>query len=164
MEPLNAVTPESRLADLGLQLPPIAEPLGHYVPWCIVGNTFMTSGQFPWIDGELQFRGRLGRELTPEQGYAACQLAALNAVAQLKAAVGELSRVRRIFRLEGVLNVAEDFYDHPKALDGASDLIAALFFERGRHTRMIWTNPVMPMDGFCLVYLFAELETELTRG
>lgn len=153
------ILPETRLAALGLTLPKPAPALGNYVPWCIVGNTFMTSGQFPWIDGELQYRGRLGRDLDLEQGYAACRLATLNAIAQLKDAIGDLVHVRRIYRLEGVLNVAEDFHAHPKALDGASDLIASVFQTRGRHTRMIWTNPVMPMDGFCLIYLFAELDT-----
>ena len=103
-------------------------------------------------------RGR--RDLDLDQGYAACRLAALNAIAQLKDAVGELSRIRQIYRLEGVLNVAEDFHDHPKALDGASDLLVELFNERARHTRMIWSNPVMPMDGFCLVYLFAEIDAQ----
>lgn len=151
-------TPEQRLLAAGLTLPTPAVALGNYVPWALVDNTVMTSGQFPWRDGELLYRGRLGRELTLEQGYAACQLAALNAIAQLQDAVGELSRIKRIFRLEGVLNVAEGFHDHPKALDGASDLIAQVFADKGLHTRMIWTNPVMPMDGFCLVYLFAQLE------
>lgn len=151
-------TPELRLQAAGLHLPRPAPALGNYVPWSIVGNTLMTSGQFPWIDGQLQYRGRLGRDLDLEQGYAACRLAALNAIAQLKDAVGELSRIRQIYRLEGVLNVAEDFYDHPKALDGASDILVEMFAERARHTRMIWTNPVMPMDGFCLVYLFAEID------
>lgn len=151
-------TPEARLAALGLELPAPAPALGNYVPWCIVGNTFMTSGQLPWIDGKLRFRGRLGRELDIDQGYAACKLAALNAIAQLKAGLGDLSRVRRVFRLEGVLNVADDFHGHPRALDGASDLITTVFADHGIHTRMIWTNPVIPMDGFCLVYLFAEVE------
>lgn len=153
-------TPESRLQVAGLTLPSPAPALGNYVPWSIVGNMLMTSGQFPWIDGQLQYRGRLGRDLNLDQGYAACRLAALNAIAQLKDAVGELSRIRQIYRLEGVLNVAEDFHDHPKALDGASDLLVELFNERARHTRMIWSNPVMPMDGFCLVYLFAEIDAQ----
>lgn len=153
-------TPTERLRAAGLTLPTPAPALGSYLPWTIVGSTLMTSGQFPWIDGKLQYWGRLGRDLTLDQGYAACQLAALNAIAQLQDALGDLARVKQIYRLEGVLNVAEDFYDHPKALDGASDVIAQVFADRGRHTRMIWTNPVMPMDGFCLVYLFAEIEAQ----
>ncbi|OZI32670.1 hypothetical protein CEG14_17330 [Bordetella genomosp. 1] len=152
------VSPETRLAALSLQLPPLAPPLGHYLPWTIVGDTFMTSGQFPWLGGDLQYRGRLGRELDHAQGYAACRLAALNAIAQLKDAVGDLWRVRQIYRLEGVLNVVDGYTRHPEALDGASDLIAAVFAERGRHTRMIWTNPVMPLDSVCLVYLFAQID------
>ena len=153
-----SVTPEQRLLNAGLNLPTCPPALGNYVPWAIVGNTLMTSGQFPWVDGTLHYQGRLGRELSLEQGYAACRLAGLNAIAQLKDALGDLTRVKQIYRLEGVLNVAEDFHNHPKALDGASDLMVEIFAERGRHTRMIWTNPVMPMDGFCLVYLFAEIE------
>ncbi|MBN0979480.1 RidA family protein [Pseudomonas hygromyciniae] len=152
------ITPESRMQAAGISLPVPAPALGNYVPWSIVGNTLMTSGQFPWIDGRLLYRGRLGRDLNLEQGYAACRLAALNAIAQLKDAVGDLSRIRQVYRLEGVLNVAEDFHEHPKALDGASDVLVEIFAEQARHSRMIWTNPVIPMDGFCLVYLFAEIE------
>ncbi|MDQ7988333.1 MAG: Atu1372/SO_1960 family protein [Candidatus Dactylopiibacterium sp.] len=153
-----SATPEERLVALGLKLPVAAQALGNYEPWCIVGNLLMISGQFPWIDGELQFKGRLGRELDLSEGYAACRLAMLNAIAQLKCAVGELRHIRRIYRLEGILNVAEGFHDHPKALDGASDLALQVFGDRGRHTRMIFSNPVMPMDSFCLVYAFAEVD------
>lgn len=151
-------TPEARLATLGLQLPEPAPALGNYLPWCIAGDTFMTSGQFPWLAGSVRYRGQLGRDLDLEQGYAACSLAALNAIAQLKQALGELSRVRQIVRLEGVLNVTEGQTEHPKALDGASDLITRVFDRKGQHTRMIWTNPVMPMDSVCMVYLFARVD------
>lgn len=151
------ITPEDRIKELGLKLPMTAPALGHYEPWCIVGNTFMTSGQFPWIDGDLKYRGRLGKDINLEQGYDACRLAALNAISQLKSAVDDLSKVSRIFRIEGVLNVAEGVDFHPKALDGASDIINFIFSEYGRHTRMIWTNPVMPMNSVCLVYIFAEI-------
>lgn len=151
------ITPEDRIKELGLKLPMTAPALGHYEPWCIVGNTFMTSGQFPWIDGDLKYRGRLGKDINLEQGYDACRLAALNAISQLKSAVDDLSKVSRVFRIEGVLNVAEGVDFHPKALDGASDIINSIFSERGRHTRMIWTNPVMPMNSVCIVYIFAEI-------
>jgi YjgF/chorismate_mutase-like, putative endoribonuclease len=83
----------------------------------------------------------------------------LNALAQIKEAAGELTRVRRIVRLEGVLGVADGYKEHPKCLNGASDLINAAFAEKGRHTRMIYTNPVMPLDCTSLVVLFAEIDS-----
>jgi enamine deaminase RidA (YjgF/YER057c/UK114 family) len=117
-----------------------------------------TSGQLPWIGGELQYKGKIGRDLTPEQGYEACRLSALNAISQIKSAVGSLSKVKRVVRLEGVLNVAPAFVAHPKALNGASDLINAVFGDGGRcHTRMIYTNPEMPLDCASLVVLWAEV-------
>lgn len=152
------MTPEQRIAQLGLTLPPAAGAVANYVPWAITGNLVMTSGNLPWVDGKLAFTGMIGRELNAEQAYKCCQLSCLNAIAQIKDAVGELTRVARIVRLEGTLGVAEGYKDHPKALNGASDLINNAFGERGRHTRMIYTNPIMPLDCVSLVVLYAEIE------
>jgi enamine deaminase RidA (YjgF/YER057c/UK114 family) len=152
------MTPEQRIEKLGLKLPPAAGAVANYVPWAITGNLVMTSGNLPWRDGKLAYAGRIGRELTGEDGYKSCQLSCLNAIAQIKDAVGELSKVRRIMRLEGTLWVDESYKEHPKCLNGASDLINTAFEERGRHTRMIYTNPVMPLDCTSLVVLYAELE------
>ena len=118
-----------------------------------------TSGQLPWRDGKLRYKGKIGAALTREEGYLACQLAALNAIAQLKAALGSLEKVKRILRVEGVLNVAPGFTDIPAVLNGASHLVNAVFRERGRHTRMIYTNPDMPLDCACLIIFWAEILT-----
>ncbi len=150
-------TPEQRLASLGLELPPVAGAVANYVPWAITGNLLMTSGQLPWIAGELKFKGKIGRDLTAEQGYQACRLSTLNAISQLKDALGSLDKVDRIIRLEGTMNIAPGFCDHPKVLNGASDLINAVFAERGRHTRMIYANHEMPLDCASLIVLFAEV-------
>ena len=155
---MTAKTPEERIAALGLTLPPPPGAVANYVPWAITGKLVMTSGNLPWRDGKLAYVGKIGREVSGEDGYKSCQLSCLNALAQIKEAVVELSRVKRIVRLEGVLGVAEDFKEHPKCLDGASDLINTAFAERGRHTRMIYTNPVMPLDCTSLVILYAEVE------
>lgn len=157
----DSTSPLARLNELNISLPSPASPLGNYEAWTTVGTLFVTSGQFPWIDGDLKYTGKLGVDITPQQGYEACQLAALNAVAQLQMAAGnDFSKLKRIYRMEGVLNVAEHYHEHPKALDGASDILIQLFGERGRHTRMIWTNTVMPMNSFCLIYIYAELYPE----
>ena len=155
---MTAETPEERIAALGLALPPPAAAVANYVPWVVTGNLVMTSGNLPWRDGRLAYVGKIGREVTGEDGYRSCQLSCLNALAQVRQAVGALSRVRRIVRLEGVLGVDESYKDHPKCLDGASDVVNAAFGEKGRHTRMIYTNPVMPLDCTSLVILFAEVE------
>ena len=156
----DSSTVEERLAGLGLALPPAPGAVANYVPWAIVGSLLFTSGQLPWIDGDLKFRGKIGAELTAADGYAACRLAALNGIAQLKSALGDLGRVRRIVRIEGTLNAAPGFTAIPAALNGASDLVNAAFAERGRHTRMIATNPVMPLDCACLIVLWAEIEPD----
>lgn len=149
-------TVEERLASLGLELPAAAGAVAAYEPWVISNGIVYTSGQLPWIDGNLLYKGKIGAALTREDGYRACQLAALNAVAQLKAALGSLDKVGKIIRIEGVLNVAPGFTETPAVLNGASHLVNELFGERGRHTRMIYTNPEMPLDCACLIVFWAE--------
>ncbi|MBL8789913.1 MAG: RidA family protein [Rhizobiales bacterium] len=153
------MTPEDRIKDMGLVLPPPAAAVANYVPWAVTGNLVMTSGNLPWRDGKLAYVGKIGKDLTGEDGYLSCQLSCLNAIAQLRDALGSLTKVKRIIRLEGTMGVDESFKDHPKCLNGASDLINTVFGERGRHTRMIYTNPVMPLDCTSLVVLYAEAET-----
>jgi enamine deaminase RidA (YjgF/YER057c/UK114 family) len=153
----TTMTPEDRIATLGLTLPPPAAAVANYVPWAITGNVIMTSGNLPWRDGVVAYTGRIGRELTAEQGYLSCQLSCLNAIAQLRDAAGSLSRIARVLRLEGTMAVQEEFEGHPKCLNGASDLLNTVFEERGAHTRMIYTNPVMPLNCTSLVVLYAEL-------
>jgi enamine deaminase RidA (YjgF/YER057c/UK114 family) len=152
------MTPEDRLRELGLELPAPPPAVGAYVPWVQTGNIVMTSGQLPWRDGVMAYAGKLGAELTVEDGYEAARLAALNGIAQLKDAAGELSRVTRILRLEGNVHCAPGFQGHPQVLNGASDLLDAVFAERGRHTRTALGINEMPLDAAVLLCLFAELE------
>ncbi len=152
------MTPEQRIETLGLTLPPPAGAVANYVPWAITGNLVMTSGNLPWLAGKVAYAGKIGKELTAEQGYLSCQLSCLNAIAQLREAAGTLSRIKRVVRLEGTMGVAESFDGHPKCLNGASDLINTVFEEKGQHTRMIYTNPVMPLNCASLVVLYAEIE------
>jgi enamine deaminase RidA (YjgF/YER057c/UK114 family) len=148
---------EFRLKSLGLELPKAPAAVGSYASWAIVNNLLITSGQLPWLEGKLLFAGKIGKDLSPDQGYAACRLATLNAIAQLKDALGDLERVKRIIRIEGTLNVATGFTQTPRVLDGASHLTNEVFGARGRHTRMIYTNPEMPLDCACLIVYWAEI-------
>jgi enamine deaminase RidA (YjgF/YER057c/UK114 family) len=154
---LSDLTPDRRLQALGIVLPPAPGTVGDYAATATIGNLLMTSGQLPWIAGDLKFKGKIGRELTVEQGYQAFRLSALNAVAQLNAALGSLDRVKQIVRLEGTLNCAPGFTDQPSVLNGASHVINEIFGPRGRHSRMVYSNHEMPMDCATLVVLYAEI-------
>jgi enamine deaminase RidA (YjgF/YER057c/UK114 family) len=154
---LGDLTPDKRLHALGIILPPAAAAVGDYAPTAIIGNLLMTSGQLPWVAGDLKFKGKIGADLTVEQEYQACRLSALNAVAQLSATLGSLDRVKQIVRLEGRLNCAPGFTDQPAALNGASHVINEIFGLRGRHTRMVYSNHEMPMNCATLVVLYAEI-------
>lgn len=154
----QALTPEERLAELGLELPPPPPAVAAYAPWVRTGNIVMTSGQLPWKDGVMAYEGKLGAELSVEDGYQAARLAALNAIAQLKDAAGELSRVAQLLRLEGNVHCAPGFQQHPQVLNGASELLNAVFLERGRHTRTALGTNEMPLNAAVLLCLFAEVE------
>ncbi|MFK7963277.1 MAG: RidA family protein [Burkholderiaceae bacterium] len=150
-------SPEERLAALGIELPPVPGAVGDYAPWVITGHLLMTSGQLPWIDGDLKFVGKVGSDLTVEQGYQSFRLSAINVVAQLKSAVGDLSKIKRIVRLEGSVNCAPGFTDQATALNGASQLINQVFGAKGLHTRMINSDPDMVMNCATLVCVTAEV-------
>jgi len=117
-----------------------------------------TSGQLPWRDGLMAYSGRLGSDLTAEQGYQAARQCALNALAQLKAAAGDLEKVRRIIRVEGYVHCAPGFRDHPQVLNGASDLFNAVLGSRGEHARLAVGISEMPLDAAVQITVTAELK------
>lgn len=127
---------EARLAELGLSLPAVAAPAANYIPYTVFQNTVFVSGQIPFADGEIQFVGKLGRDLGVEEGQQSARLCALNVLAIAKAAAGgDLDRVR-LLKLGGFVNATADFTDQPKVINGASDLmVQVLGEERGRHAR-----------------------------
>jgi enamine deaminase RidA (YjgF/YER057c/UK114 family) len=127
---------DARLAELGYTIPVPVEPAGNYVGYVTTGNLVFTAGQVPVENGERRYIGRLGREFTVEQGQKAAELAALSVLARVKAACGgDLDRVVRVVKLVGFVNAVETFGEHPKVVNGASDLMVAVFGEAGRHAR-----------------------------
>ena len=135
---------EARLAELGLTLPQPAAPVAAYVPVVIAGGMAYVSGQVSMKDGHL-IKGRMGETMTPEEGIAAAQACGLMIVAQLKAALGDLSRVEKIVKLGAFVSSTADFVDQPKIANGASELMVALFGEAGRHARSAVGVPVLPL-------------------
>ena len=133
---MSASTPEARLEALGLSLPPAPEAVANYVGLVRVGEIAFVSGHGPVEDGELVYRGKLGRDMDTETGRKAAQLVMLNLLASLKAELGELDRVERVVKLLVMVNSAPDYAEQPLVANGASDLLVEIFGEkRGKHAR-----------------------------
>ena len=135
---------DAKLAELGLALPEPAAPVAAYVPVVVAGGLAHVSGQLPFIDDVL-VKGRLGEDLSVGDGYAAARACGLMIVAQLRAALGSLDRVERIVKLGAFVASSASFTDQPKVANGASELMAALFGEAGRHARSAVGVPVLPL-------------------
>ncbi|MCP9449875.1 MAG: RidA family protein [Nitrospira sp.] len=127
---------EAKLRDLGLTLPPPPTPVANYVPAVRVGELLFLSGVLPMRDGKLCVTGKLGETLSVEQGKEAAQTAALNALAIVKAEIDSLDRVVRVVKMIGYVASASGFTDQPQVLNGASDLLVAVFGDAGRHARV----------------------------
>ena len=129
------MSPEDRLKALGITLPPAPVPVANYVPFRFAGNLLYLSGHGPKrIDGSYR-AGRLGRDMSIEDAYQEARLTGLNLLASAKVALGELSRIEAVVKLLGMVNAEPDFADHPKVINGCSDLFVEVFGERGRHAR-----------------------------
>jgi enamine deaminase RidA (YjgF/YER057c/UK114 family) len=127
---------EKKLASLGISLPTPATPIANYVPFVRSGNMLVVSGQLCFgADGNLVARGQLGGGVSMDDGEKAARACAVNLLAQLKAALGDLDKVTRVVRLGGFINSAPGFTDGPKVMNGASDLMVEVFGEKGRHAR-----------------------------
>jgi enamine deaminase RidA (YjgF/YER057c/UK114 family) len=127
---------DRKLKELHLELPLPPQPLATYVPSVLAGNILFLSGVLPMRDGQLVFSGKLGRDLTVEQGMEAARLALLNALAIAKQALGTLDRIMRVVKVVGYVASAEGFVQQPQVLNGASDLLVEIFGESGRHARV----------------------------
>jgi enamine deaminase RidA (YjgF/YER057c/UK114 family) len=130
------MTPEEKLAELGLSVPEIPPAVGNYVGAVRVGNILFVSGHGPFKDGAPTFIGKLGRDVSVEEGQQAAQLVALNMLASIKEAIGDLDRIARVVKLLCLVNSDPEFGEQPAVANGASDLFVAIFGEeRGKHAR-----------------------------
>jgi len=152
--------PSAKLAELGLELPEVASPVGSYVPAAVMGETVLTSGQIPMVAGKLPVTGKVGGSVTLEQAQKAAEACALNALAAAAAAVGGLDNIERIVRLCVFVASAPDFTDQPKVANAASDLMAGIFGEAGKHARSAVGVAALPLD----VPVELELVAQVKRG
>lgn len=148
---------EQRLQSLGHTLPAAPAPVASYVPAIRFGNVVVTSGQLPMVGKELVFKGKLGKQLHEEDGVNAARLCALNALAQIKAVIGDLDHVKQIVRVEGYVQSADDFNKQPAVVNGASDLLVQAFGDKGKHTRIAVGVNELPLDAAVELVIWAEV-------
>ena len=142
-----AGTVEKKLADLGIVLPKPAAPVANYVPFVRTGNFMVVSGQLCLdAEGKLVAKGQLGGGVSVEDGQKAARACAVNLLAQLKAALGDLDKIVRVVRLGGFINSAPGFTDGPKVMNGASDLMVSAFGDKGRHARTTVGVSALPLN------------------
>lgn len=133
-----------RLKAAGVTLPEARPPVANYVPWVMTGNLLFISGQVSAAPDGL-IKGRLGEDMSLEDGQKAARVCAINLIAQMEAALGDLERVTRVVKLGGFVSAAKDFTDIPKVVNGCSDLMVEAFGDKGRHARSAVACPVLPM-------------------
>ena len=149
---------DARLQELGITLPEAAAPVANYVPYVVTGNLVFVSGQVTIENGEFKFVGKLGSDVSLEDGQAAAKLCATNIIAQLKSACGgDLDRVTRIVKLGGFVNSTPEFTDQPKVINGASDLMVEVFGDKGRHARAAVSAGSLPVGVAVEIDCVAEI-------
>ncbi len=150
----------ARLAELGIELPASVAPLANYAPTARVGSLLFVSGQLPVVDGMVPaaHRGKLGIDIFNEAGQSAARLAAINVMAQANAALGSLDKIKRVVRLGGFINSGPGFHALPAVMNGASDLMVAVFGDRGRHARTTVGVSELPLDAAVEIEALFEVE------
>jgi enamine deaminase RidA (YjgF/YER057c/UK114 family) len=151
---------EDRLAELGLSVPGVAAPLAAYVPAVRSGDLVWTSGQLPLVDGKLVATGKVGAEVEPDAAADLARVCALNALAAIKAEIGDLDNVVRVVKVVGFVASAPGFFGQPAVINGASNLIGEVFGDAGKHARSAVGVAVLPMD----TPVEVELVVQVARG
>ena len=149
--------PEERLADLGLSVPEVPKPVAVYVPAVRSGNFVFTSGQLPMRSGELMQTGKVGGDVSPDEAVECAQQCALNAIAAVKAELGDLDLVKRVVKVVVFVASTPDFTGQPQVANGASELFGSVFADAGVHARSAVGVPVLPLDAPVEVELVVEI-------
>lgn len=158
VETIPSNNPEAQLKSLGITLPTPSSPVANYVQAVRTGNLLFLSGNGPLKSDGTLITGKVGSDLTIEEGYEAARVTAINQLAILKAELGDLNRVKRIVKVLGMVNVAPDFVDPPKVINGFSDLMVEVFGERGKHARSAVGMASLPAGIAVEIELIVEVE------
>ena len=149
---------EARLKELGITLPETSKPVANYIPSVRVGNLLFLAGHGPLRDGKATARGKLGRELSIDDGYKVAREVGLNLLASARAALGSLDKVKRLVKVLGMVASAEGFNNQPKVINGFSDLMVEIFGETGRHARSAVGMAELPMGIPVEIEMILEVE------
>ena len=149
---------EKKLQELGLTLPETPKPVAAYVPGVKVDKYIYTAGQIPFVDGELKYKGKAGKDVTVEDAYEAAKVCALNCLSIVKNLAGSLDNVEKIVKVVGFVNSAEGFTDQPKVINGASELLGEIFGEAGAHARSAVGVSELPVGATCEVELIVKVK------
>jgi enamine deaminase RidA (YjgF/YER057c/UK114 family) len=149
---------EQKISELGLALPNVAPPAGSYLPSVISGNLVFTAGQIPLIEGKIAATGKVGGEVSLERAQEMARICLLNALAAVKSEIGDLQRVKRIVKLVGFVSSDPKFIQQPQVINAASDLLAEIFGEAGRHARSAVGVAVLPLNVPVEIELIVEFD------
>jgi enamine deaminase RidA (YjgF/YER057c/UK114 family) len=149
---------EEKIKKMGIEIPEVAKPVASYVPFRRVGNLIYISGQDCRVNGKLKYEGKVGRDVTEEEAYEAARITAINLLAILKSAIGNLDKVVKIINLHGFVNSADGFVRQPMVINGASDLLLEVFGENGKHSRCALSANELPFNTPVEIEMIVEVE------
>jgi enamine deaminase RidA (YjgF/YER057c/UK114 family) len=152
------MTVEEKLASKGLTLPAAPKPVAAYVPAVAVDGYVYTAGQIPLVNGELKFKGKVGKDLNETQGYEAAKACVLNCLSVIKAEIGSLDKIVRVVKVVGFVNSAAGFTAQPKVINGASELLGELFGDNGKHARSAVGVSELPLGAACEVEVVVKIK------
>lgn len=149
---------EEKLNEMGIKIPEAAKPVASYVPFRRVGNLIYISGQDCRVNGKLKYEGKVGKDVTEKEAYEAARITAINLLAILKSAIGNLDKVVKIVNLHGYVNSADGFVRQPMVINGASNLLVEVFGEKGKHSRCALSANELPFNAPVEVEMIVEVE------
>lgn len=151
------MTIEKHLKKFGIVLPDAPKPVASYVPCVKAGNLIFVSGQLPVENGKIKYAGKVGKDISLEDGKKAAQLCVLNALSHIKKNARALNAVKKIVQVQGFINASPDFTEHPVVLNGASDFLVEIFGEKGKHSRFAVGVSSLPLNACVEIALIVEI-------
>ena len=149
---------EEKIKSLGLELPEPPKPVAAYVPAVKVDNYVYTSGQLPFVNGELKYKGKVGKDVQEEDAYEAAKICALNCLSVIKGVIGDLDNIEQVVKINGYVASAPGFNLQPKVINGASELIGEIFGNKGQHARSAVGVNELPLDATCEVEIIVKVK------
>lgn len=149
---------EAKVKELGITIPDAPKPVAAYVAAVRDGNYVYTSGQLPFVAGELKFKGKLGKDLSVEQGYEAAKTCAINCLAAITGQIGSLDSIEKVVKIVGFVSSAPEFYDQPKVINGASELVGSIFGKAGEHARSAVGVAELPLNAAVEVEMVVKVK------